>query len=1020
MSGAVDDDVMQTVASGRAALGDVLSAAQTHLQKVFLVFVAGLMLTIYGLRAFVWNELRADLFSRLPPDAAERTIVVATTPFDVILLQVKIGLVVGVLLSLPVLIFYSRDGLRRRGLWPTDRVPRWQLAVIGLFSLLLFLGGVAYAYFLFFPLMFKFLAVNAIQSGFEPTYSIVKWAQFVFLLGLSFGLAAQLPLLMTGLSYTGIVPYETFRDRWKVAILVMFVFGALFSPPDPFTQIMWALPLVLLYGFSLAVSKVVVNVKRSRETFGLGSVVVERWNVIAGTALVGGVVAYVLLTAAASGRLDPYLAWLPAAYRPALGSPNPVFGLSVPVAAALSALAVAVADAFVAFLYYLNKTIDELAAETGPAPASAGAPGDIDVRNLDAAGVRAAPAEAFADMTEDEALSIASRAIDDGDHEKAQAVLDRFDEVQAATSAEAPTAADEAAVTADHPDDVDPEIPADVEAAATEEETGSVFTRTGAGMLSAFTEDEKDEDDVGGYLYDIAFILDSVTSKAIWIVGIFMVVMASVFGFLYTGGIKYLMEVFLGRLPEGVIAEEVDIVALHPVEALIFEIKLATVIGLLATLPVFLYFAWPSLKERGFAQGDRNVLMVWAVALFVGTIAGAVFGFIFVAPSIISYLAADVARANMVIAYRINNFGWLVFFTTIGVGLLADIPISMFLFHRGGLVSYATMRRRWREVTLGVLGVVAMLSPRGVFMMFLIGIPVMLSYVMGLAVLWLYTLGGRRAPGGGNGGQRSESDEVPIANAQVLIAALAVLVVFAGATAAAAGLGPLDPVSLDDIIGGEADGSGVPGASTATPIVTPSDDETATASPPSSGRVGSAANGPTNPVSLADVGFSDPRTAAARETPPGTAIGPGTILTPTPTIDGDVDVTAGSEQVALTPTDSSTSTDTPTPTNTATPTSSATETSTDTLNAMSTPTDTATPTDTLAHSPTSTEPSTPTGTTTGTPSPTSTTTPTPSPTPTPTPAPTPTATQTPSNPLDDPLDDPLGGLLFLSWDGRSV
>ncbi len=49
---------------------------------------------------------------------------------------------------------------------------------------------------------------------------------------------------MTGLSYAEIVPYELFRDKWRHAIVGIFAFGALFTPPDPFTQIMWAVPLV--------------------------------------------------------------------------------------------------------------------------------------------------------------------------------------------------------------------------------------------------------------------------------------------------------------------------------------------------------------------------------------------------------------------------------------------------------------------------------------------------------------------------------------------------------------------------------------------------------------------------------------------------------------------------------------------------------------------------------------------------------------------------------------------------------
>ena len=186
---------------------------------------------------------------------------------------------------------------------------------------------------------------------------------------------------------------------------------------------------------------------------------------------------------------------------------------------------------------------------------------------------------------------------------------------------------------------------------------------------------------------------------------------------------------------------------LHPVEALIFMIKVSVVFGAAATLPLLLYYAWPALKKRGLARGDRRVLLAWGGTLLGGLIAGSLVGFLYVAPATISWLASDVLDAGMLVRYRINNYGWMIFFLTVGIGILAVIPVSMLLFHQGNLVPFRSMRGRWREVTLGVLGLASFLSPRGVFTMFLLGIPIVASYLFGLGVLWLVTLGGRRSPG---------------------------------------------------------------------------------------------------------------------------------------------------------------------------------------------------------------------------------------------------------------------------------
>ncbi|AQL42986.1 preprotein translocase subunit TatC [Halorientalis sp. IM1011] len=729
MSGAIDEDTRRAVDSGRQTIGAMLSAAQSHLQKVFVVAVLGLMGTIYALREFGWAILKEDLFARLAaenPEAFESTKIVARTPFDVILLQVKIGLVVGILLALPVFLWYSRDGLRERGLWPGERVARWKVAVLALMSLGLLGVGVAYGYYVFFPIMFDFLATNAYNVGFQPTYSIVKWAEFVFLLTISFGLAAQLPLVMSALTYSGIVPYETFRDKWRHAVVAIFVFGALFSPPEPFTQIMWAIPLLILYGFSLQLTKIVAIAKRSGSEVDVPGVARDRWNVLAGVALLAGAAVYAFFTRGGVSAANRVIAAMPFETSFRVAGAGQLLGLPETAAAALLAVVVAAFATGVALLLALSRALGaaDRARPTGPAPASAGAPSEISLDPLDAGGVRAAPPEVFADLSEDEAVAKARAAMDADQPEKAEAILDRYDEVQEQLEAREQAAEGET----------------DAEA---EDADAGTATATAAGMVDAFTEDETTEEDIGGYYYDIAFILESLTSKAFRLVGLFMIVMGGSFVWLYQGGIRRVKNLFFGQVPAGV-GGSIDIVTLHPVEALIFQIKFSTLLAIVTTLPLLLYYAWPSMKARGWVRGDARVMLVWGGSLIVGLIVGSVLGFLYIAPSIISWLAADAINANMVIAYRINNFGWLVIYTTVGIGLLMEVPVSMALFHVGGVASYHTQRKYWREVVVGMFAVAAFVSPRGVFTMLLIAIPAAVAYLAGLGLLWLITLGGRR------------------------------------------------------------------------------------------------------------------------------------------------------------------------------------------------------------------------------------------------------------------------------------
>ncbi|MFC6725666.1 twin-arginine translocase subunit TatC, partial [Halobium palmae] len=307
--------------------------------------------------------------------------------------------------------------------------------------------------------------------------------------------------------------------------------------------------------------------------------------------------------------------------------------------------------------------------------------------------------------------------------ESAQLVLDRYDETQEAGD-----------------DD-----------AETEPEPGSVgdrATRASGSFLDELTEGERDEDDIGGYYTDIRFVLDSLTSKTFRIVGLFMIVLAGTFYWLYSGGIGDVRSDFLARLPTEIDPGELQVIALHPVEALVFEVKFSTLIAAAATLPVIAYYAWPALRDRNLVRGHRNVIFGWVAFLLLGLFGGFVLGYSFVAPSVITYLVEEAVRANMVISYRISDFFWLIFYTTVGIGLLADVPVLMVLLNTAG-VKFRWMAGRWREVTVGIMTFAALFTPADIITMFMLTVPLMAAYGVGLGVLYVLTLGGRRdlAPG---------------------------------------------------------------------------------------------------------------------------------------------------------------------------------------------------------------------------------------------------------------------------------
>jgi sec-independent protein translocase protein TatC len=369
----------------------------------------------------------------------------------------------------------------------------------------------------------------------------------------------------------------------------------------------------------------------------------------------------------------------------------------------------------------------------------------------------------------------------DDNRDKAQAILNRFDTLQeqqrAREEAEsAPGAGAGASGQIGAGGSAAGAGGAESAGAAAEEgeEESGVFSSTAAGIMDAFTDEETTEDDIGGYAYDLAFIFNSLTSKMFYIVGVFMVVLGGTFVALYQGGFGVILTQFVDRVPASALAEVTDmseseiaaadstqemtqilneaglVIALHPVEVLIFMVKVSTILAVIAVLPLILYWGWPAAKERGLVRGDPRVFLVWGGAIIGGFGVGLFLGFYWIAPTVISYLITDAVTNNMEVTYRINSFSWLVIYTTIGVGFLFNIIVTMALFHVGGIISYRTMLRGWRPVVVGIFTAAAFLSPRGILTMLLVAIPIALTYMLGLAILYLLTGGGRFFGGGGS------------------------------------------------------------------------------------------------------------------------------------------------------------------------------------------------------------------------------------------------------------------------------
>ncbi len=132
------------------------------------------------------------------------------------------------------------------------------------FSLLLFLGGALFGYFLMVPYALFFLARMTIEQ-IQYWESIDNYWSFLISLTLALGAVFQLPVVMLALARLELVEPKTYSKFRPHCIVAALVLAALLTPPDPFTQLMMAVPIILLYEIGNQFARIGVKRARARE-----------------------------------------------------------------------------------------------------------------------------------------------------------------------------------------------------------------------------------------------------------------------------------------------------------------------------------------------------------------------------------------------------------------------------------------------------------------------------------------------------------------------------------------------------------------------------------------------------------------------------------------------------------------------------------------------------------------------------------------------------------------------------------
>ncbi len=172
------------------------------------------------------------------------------SPLEGLLLNLKISLAVGIAAALPYILYLILKTLRSRGIMQDVAIKKTTAFKYILASLILFAMGVVYGYNMM-KLFIRFLYTMAVAQGAVPLYSLSEFVNFVALMLVLFGLVFELPVVMFFLVRNGIVQYETLAYYRRHIYVAFFVIGAITTPPDVFTQLMVAVPMVAFFEISL-------------------------------------------------------------------------------------------------------------------------------------------------------------------------------------------------------------------------------------------------------------------------------------------------------------------------------------------------------------------------------------------------------------------------------------------------------------------------------------------------------------------------------------------------------------------------------------------------------------------------------------------------------------------------------------------------------------------------------------------------------------------------------------------------
>ncbi|MDF2640795.1 MAG: tatC 2 [Pseudomonas sp.] len=226
-----------------------LRQVRTRLLRCVLA-IAVLFAALFPFAQQLYTYISAPLRVFLPEGAS----MIATSVTSPLMAPFKLTLMTALFVAMPVLL-HQAWGLIAPAVYRHERRVAVALLIA---SVLLFYAGMAFAFFLVFPMMFGFFA-SVTPDGVEMMTDIGLYLDFILALFLAFGLAFEIPVATFLVIWAGITDVETLSKSRPYVIVGCFVVGMLLTPPDVFSQTMLAVPMWMLFEVGLLASRAIIK-----------------------------------------------------------------------------------------------------------------------------------------------------------------------------------------------------------------------------------------------------------------------------------------------------------------------------------------------------------------------------------------------------------------------------------------------------------------------------------------------------------------------------------------------------------------------------------------------------------------------------------------------------------------------------------------------------------------------------------------------------------------------------------------